>query len=60
MFFRDIDNHLYVAQLIRWHMQPYFWEKDNNEKLQNKYRKLWGEDLYNDIMQLHAADLAAH
>jgi predicted kinase len=51
---------LRMAVLIRWHMQPYFWERDNNVKLQNKYRKLWGEDLYNDIMELHAADKAAH
>ena len=64
LFYREDFSHrtdvLYIAVLIRWHMQPYFWEKDNNEKLQNKYRKLWGEDLYNDIMQLHEADLAAH
>ena len=60
LFFRDIDDHLYVAQLIRWHMQPYFWEKDNNEKLHNKYRKLWGEELYKDIMKLHEADRTAH
>lgn len=60
LFFRDVDDHLYVAQLIRWHMQPYFWEKDNNEKLHNKYRKLWGENLYSDIMLLHTADKAAH
>jgi predicted kinase len=60
LFFRDIDRHLYVAQLIRWHMQPYFWEKGNNEKLHNKYRKLWGEKLYTDIMTLHEADLKAH
>ena len=26
----------------------------------NKYRKLWGEALYRDIMNLHAADKAAH
>ena len=51
---------LRIAVLIRWHMQPYFWEKDNNEKSQNKYRKLWGEDLYKDIMQLHEADKNAH
>lgn len=51
---------LYVATLIRWHMQPYFWEKDNNEKLHNKYKTLWGENLYNDIMLLHKADKEAH
>jgi len=58
--FSDKIDLLYVAVLIRWHMQPYFWEKDNNEKLHNKYRRLWGEELYNDIMQLHEADKAAH
>ena len=51
---------LKIAILIRWHMQPYFWERDNNEKLHNKYRKLWGEDLYSDIMKLHEADVNAH
>lgn len=51
---------LYIATLIRWHMQPYFWEKDNNEKQHNKYRKLWGEKLYSDIMKLHEADKNAH
>lgn len=53
-------DQLYVATLIRWHMQPYFWEKDNNEKSHNKYKKLWGDQLYNDIMKLHKADKAAH
>lgn len=63
LFYREElgkSDPLYIAVLIRWHMQPYFWEKDNNEKLQNKYRKLWGEELYNDIMLLHEADKAAH
>lgn len=49
-----------IALLVRWHMQPYFWEKDNNEKQHNKYRQLWGEELYQDIMKLHAADKKAH
>lgn len=51
---------LRVAVIIRWHMQPYFWEKENNVKLHEKYRKLWGEELYNEIMLLHEADKAAH
>jgi hypothetical protein len=38
-------------------MQPYF---NKEEKTKNKYRKLWGEQLYQDIMKLHEADLAAH
>lgn len=63
LFYHEMFNKkdpLYIAALIRWHMQPYFWEKDNNEKQHNKYRKLWGEKLYKDIMQLHEADKAAH
>lgn len=60
LFYNMTCNNLRVAVLIRWHMQPYFWERDNNEKLHNKYRKLWGEDLYNDIMKLHEADKNAH
>ena len=58
--FYAANNALYVSVLIRWHMQPYFWEKDSNEKLHNKYRKLWGEQLYKDIMKIHEADKAAH
>jgi predicted kinase len=60
LFYEMTCWNLRVAVLIRWHMQPYFWEKDNNKKLHNKYRKLWGEDLYRDIMQLHEADKNAH
>ena len=60
LFYAMMCNPLNVAVLIRWHMQVYFWEKDNNEKSHNKYRKLWGEDLYRDIMLLHEADKNAH
>ena len=56
----DYSNPLDVAIIVMWHMQPYFWEKDNNEKLHNKYKNLWGERLYNDIMRLHNADKDAH
>jgi len=56
----DYSNLLDVAIIVMWHMQPYFWEKDNNEKLHSKYRKLWGDNLYQDIMQLHAADKLWH
>lgn len=60
LFYEMTCNKLYVATLIRWHMQPYFWEKDNNEKSHNKYKNLWGENLYRDIMTLHKADKEAH
>ena len=60
LFYLYGSYHLYVAILIRWHMQPYYWEKDNNEKLHEKYHKLWGENLYKNIMMLHEADKQAH
>ena len=60
LFYEIPCYNLYVAVLIRWHMQAYFWEKDNNEKLLNKYCELWGEELYQVIMQLHVADKEAH
>lgn len=60
LFYEMACSNLRAAVLIRWHMQPYFWEKDNNEKSHDKYRKLWGEGLYRDVMQLHEADKKAH
>ena len=60
LFYEMPCYELYVATLIRWHMQPYLWERDNNEKMHNKYKTLWGENLYNDIMLLHKADKEAH
>lgn len=52
---------LYIATLLRWHMQPFFNSKSpNKEKLEKKYRKLWGEQLYTDLMNLHKSDKEAH
>ena len=60
LFYETTCYNLRVAVLIRWHMQPYYWEKDNNEKQRKKYQRLWGEDLYNDLLNLHKADKEAH
>ena len=60
LFYNTTGNPIDIAAIIRWHMQPYFWEKDNNERLHNKYKNLWGEKLYNDIMFLHEADKNSH
>lgn len=49
-----------IIALIDYHMQPYFWEKDNNEDMRKKYLEIWGEDLYDKIMLLHEADKMAH
>lgn len=55
-----IDDGLEILALIQWHMFPYYWEKDNNTKMERKYRKLWGEKLFKKIMLLHEADKNAH
>lgn len=53
-------NHaLRVATLINWHMRPHTaWKQ--SEKAKERDRKLIGEEMYNDIMLLHEADLEAH
>ena len=56
-YLNEFVDHLDIAIIIMWHMQPYF---NKEEKTKNKYRKLWGEELYQDIMKLHEADKAAH
>lgn len=54
------DDALTRAVIIMWHMQPNFWEKDQDEKQRLKYKKLWGDKLYEQIMIVHKADRAAH
>jgi len=51
------DDRLYRAVLIQWHMQPYFLK---SEKSQKKYRKLWGDSLYDTIMAIYELDKSAH
>ena len=55
-------NPLEVSTIINLHMQPYFWEKDaeNGEKTMNKYKTLWGDELFERVMRLHEADKKAH
>ena len=53
-------NALTVSALISNHMKPWVWEKDNNEKMYNKYLKLWGDYFMQCVMILHEADKAAH
>lgn len=57
LFYIMTCNPLDVAVLIRWHMQLYFIKED---KTLNKYRKLWGEELYESLQMLHQADIKAH
>lgn len=46
-----------IIQLINWHMRPYHWKE---EKTINKYKKLLGEQFFNDLMLIHEADKFAH
>lgn len=56
----DIIETINISALVTWHMQPYFFERNNNEKLHNKYKRIWGTEFYNMVMALHEADKAAH
>lgn len=53
-------NQVNVSALITWHMQPYYWERENNERLHDKYKRIWGEKFYKQLMYLHEADKKAH
>lgn len=55
----EANHTLRVSTLINWHMRPHTaWKQ--SEKARERDKKLIGEDMYNDIMLLHEADLAAH
>ena len=56
----SFEDMMEILALIQWHMFPYFWEKDNNEKMKRKYKRLWGDNLFDKIMLLHTADKNAH
>lgn len=48
----DIETLFYV----NFHMQPFFWKE---QKTHDKYRKLFGKRLYNNLMILHECDKIA-
>ena len=48
---------LYICSLINLHMKPYTWKQ---EKTKEKYKKLLGEEMYEDLMNLHYCDVNAH
>lgn len=53
------DNLLEISNLIYYHMHPYLsWKQ--SEKAKEKDRALLGEEMFNKIMLLHEADVAAH
>ncbi len=54
---KDEEFVLETIKLIQWHMLP--WTK-MSEKTEQKYKKLLGENFWNDLMVLHKADEEAH
>lgn len=54
---KDEEFVLETIKLIQWHMLP--WTK-MSEKTEQKYKKLLGENFWNDLMILHKADKEAH
>jgi hypothetical protein len=53
------EDLLYISDLIYWHMHPLMaWAE--SAKAEERDKKLIGEEMYDDIMHIHIADLAAH
>lgn len=44
---------LEISCLVGLHMNPFNWQE---EKTQERYENLWGEDLYRKVMHIHEAD----
>lgn len=53
----DVLHRLSRAAYIQWHMAPYFWKE---QKTHDKYKRLLGEQFYDDLMVLHDCDKEAH
>lgn len=51
------NNSKHISELVRWHMLPFFVKEPKTE---DKYRRMLGDELYNEVLLLHEADLAAH
>ena len=55
----SVKSIIYISSIVCYHMMPYVFE-NSTEKTVERYKNLWGEEFYNDIMRLHEADAAAH
>lgn len=55
----SIETIIYIASLICYHMIPYALEH-SKEETKGRYKKMFGEEFYHDLMILHEADVAAH
>lgn len=54
-----VNETLDAINMIFYHMRPYLAWKDS-EKSMERDKKLIGEKMFNDVMLLHKADVAAH
>ena len=54
---KDEEFALETIKLIQWHMLPW---TEMSEKTEQKYKKLLGENFWNNLMILHKADEEAH
>jgi predicted kinase len=52
-----LNEALEIANLIQWHMQPFFMK---TEKSKQKFLSLVGQETFDKIMLLHRADILAH
>ena len=53
------EDTLYTANLINWHMRPLTtWQY--SPAREKKDRQFMGKDMFEDLMQLHRADIKAH
>ena len=53
----DDTDRIYIAQLICYHMQPYLNKTENADR---RWRERIGNDLWEDVLLIHEADVAAH
>lgn len=59
MSYLTISDVIYISNLIYYHMHPYMsWAQ--SEKAMQRDKELLGERMFEDIMLLHKADVAAH
>ena len=53
----DDADRIYIAQLVCYHMQPYLNKTENADR---RWRERIGNDLWEDVLLIHEADVAAH
>lgn len=56
-FYSDVENPISVSLLVNYHMAPFDWTNGNIEKMEKKYSNLLGNELYQELLQLHNADV---